>query len=197
MRHAIRAAFAAGALALSAAPALATPISYALDIDFNAFHPDAVNMTGTIVTNGAIGALSDSDILSWSFRMVGTDYGTPFDTSITSDGIAIAPNVGVALSGIHASATELYSISGFFEFNNYDDSSGHIYFQLSGSQYQYNDTYGHDYPYYAIYADPTPQPGADHLIATAAASDVPLPAAAGLLALGLGALGAARARRAA
>jgi hypothetical protein len=126
-----RAAFvlAAGLVAAlwAAAPAQAQDIVYSIDqsgttpIVSGEDSPLSITETGTLTTNGTIGVLTASDIVSWNITL--TDQGNPaYDLTLTPSNSGIPELIG---TGLTASATALNF--------NYGDAGSE--FAIQGTQY--------------------------------------------------------------
>jgi hypothetical protein len=141
--HRLAPALGAGLIAAlwAAAPVQAQDIVYSIDqsgttpIVSGEDSPLSVTETGTITTNGTIGVLTQSDIVSWNLTL--TDKGNPaYDVTLNNSNSGISSFSG---NGLTASATALsfnysdagadFGIQGF----KYGFSSGYQYVCFSAS----------------------------------------------------------------
>jgi hypothetical protein len=127
--HRLAAAIAAGLMAAlwAGAPAQAQDIVYTVDQSGTApivageDSPLSVTETGTITTNGTIGVLTESDIVSWNLTL--TDKGNPaYDVTLNASNSGISEFTG---NGLSASATALSF--------NYNDAGSE--FSIQGTKY--------------------------------------------------------------
>ncbi|CAM3105649.1 hypothetical protein SPAN111604_03825 [Sphingomonas antarctica] len=177
---------AALATSLLAGTATAANITYALDDYVGAFG----HLTGTVVTDGAIGVLSAGNFVSWSLNVQG-DGASNVLTNLNSN---------VFVSGTSTTATAAHIL---FDFDN--SLPSYLLFQTSfSSGTSYVCAASTPYPSTPCYqgaslvpqgfADPSAQfstPSGDNIIAAA----VPEPAAWAMMIGGLGLMGAAARRR--
>lgn len=179
-------------------PAEASSITYNVSIDAG-----DDDVTGSITTNGFIGALSDADIVSYNLTIqyvgpaVYSGQPAPLDNAPTNVACSSSCSSKVDITSVLSSPTpELIAcatqITFDFSGNQYDyltigntSSGNYLYLgdaQAYGGEHATQgvvDVYIAAYPYVEF--------DTDNLIATAAAT--PLPAALPLFASGLGALG--------
>jgi len=193
----------AAAVALAAAaPSAEASITYTVNQTIG-----SGSVTGTITTDGAVGALSQADFLSWNLLLTGAG-GATFNLTEGGSGVEVGnisdpfnPNAGNA--DLTADAQNIY-----FNYDGVD--GGYLGFQelpfYGGQQYWCNAAHGNEFDCSqgksvvpVLFSNPSSQYAAaagNQVIASVAATGgVPEPAAWALMVLGFGGLGAVLRRR--
>jgi hypothetical protein len=153
---------------------------------------DGGSVSGTIETDGTLGTLSTSNILSWAFTIASPNLGqgTPQSIDSVSAFAAFGSLAWQASSGLTATATELlfdFSAAGFTYFSG--SATDGWCLSGAGGCGSVNGPGAGEYLYYGVFGGPAEYVATtaqNLVIATTTAPAVPVPASLPLLVAGLG-----------
>ena len=117
VRAALRSIVGAVALAAIGPAAWSAPITY--NVDFN--RSPALTMTGTITTDGSIGALTAANITGFSLDISHVPQGSPNTSTFSFDFGAVLCGNSCGLSADASSLSFAPPANGFLQFKNGDD----------------------------------------------------------------------------
>jgi hypothetical protein len=197
----MRTTAAASALGLILAGALATGSAFAADIVYKVNDPILDGgVVGSITTDGNMGTLTQSDIVSWSLTVYGGGASyllNPGDSVVFNYGTN--GFYGPQSADLTATSTNLYfnysgSDAGYFGFQSGAEYAGAHYW-CNATQNQTFDCATGASAVPVLYSDPTSQYDTSRVGNLVIGSTVPEPAGWAMLILGMGLVGVAKRRR--